>query len=218
MFSELSHHAYGVAGNRETIVEELLAALAHCGFVAQGNPDFRVERYSLFGIDEARSLVEAGNRQGVTEGKKIFVVVVEKILHEAQNALLKLFEEPTPDTHFFLVVPTVQMLLPTLRSRLWLLAPPRVHDAEEDARAAAFLKAAPQARLKTVQTLLKNLDDEEGGRARILAFLDALEETAAARPRAAAVQALTEILSMKRYARDRAPSFKLLLEHLALVL
>ena len=30
--------------------------------------------------------------------------------------------------------------------------------------------------------------------------------------------ALTEILAVKRYARDRAPSFKLLLEHLAAVL
>lgn len=219
MFSELSHHAYGVAGSREAVLPELLVILARCGEVAQGNPDFRVERHTLFGIDEARSLVEAGIRESVRDGRKIFVIVVEKISDEAQNALLKLFEEPTPRTHFFLVVPTLEMLLPTLRSRLLLLASPRAGGGEERARAAAFLSALPPARQKTVQTLLKDLEDEvAGARARILAFLDALEESAAEKGSTTAATALTEILGVKRYARDRAPSFKLLLEHLAAVL
>ncbi len=219
MFSELSHHAYGVAGKCETVVPELLAALARCGESVQGNPDFRVERYELFGINEARALREAGIRESIHDDRKIFVVVVEKISDEAQNALLKLFEEPTPRTHFFLVVPTLEMLLPTLSSRLALLASPRATDGEERARAAAFLKAMPATRLKTVATLLKGLEEElADGRARILAFLDALEEAAAEKGSAAAAQTLTEILAVKRYARDRAPSFKLLLEHLAAVL
>lgn len=218
MFSGLSHHAYAVSGNREAVVKELLTALASCGEEAHGNPDFRIERHPLFGIDEARALVEAGSRESVRGGRKIFVIAVEKISDEAQNALLKLFEEPTSATHFFLIVPKFEMLLATLRSRLLLISSPRASLEEEKKRAAAFLRAAPAARLKTVATLLKDLGDEENGRDRALVFLDALEEAAAERGSAVAATALTEILCAKRYARDRAPSFKLLLEHLALVL
>ena len=69
-----------------------------------------------------------------------------------------------------------------------------------------------------VQKLLKTLEDDVDGRARILAFLDAIEGAVAEKGSTASSTALAAILSVKRYSRDRAPSFKILLEHLALVL
>ncbi len=179
MFSELSHHAYAVVGNREEVLPKLLDALGGCGIALRGNPDLRIEHFLLFGIDEARTLVQMAQRQGISGGKKIFLIVMEKMTNESQNALLKLFEEPTPDTHLFLIVPTMEMLLPTLRSRLHLVTPIRGRHKEKREHATEFLRVTPAARLKIVQIFLKDLDNEkECARERILAFLDELEGAA----------------------------------------
>ena len=97
-------------------------------------------------------------------------------------------------------------------------------------RADAFLASTIPARLKTVQALLKNAE-EEAGKADLVAFLDEIEDSLvrrlacapigrsrASRDRAMAAGALQTVLQVKKYSRDRAPSFKLLLEHVALVL
>lgn len=49
------------------------------------------------------------------------VIIIDQahtLTHEAQNALLKMLEEPPADTVFILTSPSVQQLLPTVRSRL----------------------------------------------------------------------------------------------------
>ena len=57
--------------------------------------------------------------QGRTKGGgKAIIVSVKRLFHEAQNALLKLFEEPPEGTLLILVVPSSGILLSTLRSRL----------------------------------------------------------------------------------------------------
>jgi DNA polymerase III gamma/tau subunit len=81
----------------------------------------RVESYETFGVDEGRELKEAQLSKSFGGGKKIFVISFETITVEAQNSLLKVFEEPTPDTHFFLISRTGSRLLPTLRSRIVFL-------------------------------------------------------------------------------------------------
>ena len=72
---------------------------------------------SSFGIDDARKLTELSASSG-WEGGRRFVIFAESMTEEAQNALLKLFEEPPRDTVFYLVIPNTSILLPTLRSRL----------------------------------------------------------------------------------------------------
>jgi hypothetical protein len=52
---------------------------------------------------------------------------------------------------------------------------------------------------------------------KIFGFLDALERKLA-KESVKNAKALLELLEVKKYSRDKAPSFKLLLEHLALVL
>ncbi len=219
------HHAYGIAGEAEGIVPKLLSALKKStGFNAQGNPDFRSESFEVMGIDEARALKESAERKAVTGGKKVFIVSARGITKEAQNALLKVFEEPPVDTHFFLIVPSMEILLPTLRSRLFALSTPKVKGTEASFQAETFLHASTPARLKTIQGLLKSADEEVGKRT-LVAFLDEIERTVAdtrglktqIHADTQRAQALSDILEVKKYSRDRAPSFKLLLEHLALV-
>lgn len=230
--TEPLHHAYGVSPNGAAAVPEILRALEKsAGFVAKGNPDFREEHYETLGIDEARALKEAGERAAVTGGKKVFAVSANGITHQAQNALLKIFEEPPPETHFFLIVPSSELLLPTLRSRLSIL---RASDSRSENQMLAELPPAEEflakplpARIALVQAMLKALekekDDKEDSteplveKERIMQFLSALERALSGTVRENA-EALSELLEVKIYARDRAPSLKLLLEHLALVL
>lgn len=214
------HHAYGVPGSAGTLTPQILKALEKSvGFVAKGNPDFRAERHEVLGIDEARALKEAAERTAVTGGKKVFIVSAHRITREAQNALLKILEEPPSETHFFLIVPSCEMFLPTLRSRLLIL---RASDSRNQnqmlaERVTRFLQDAVPARLKTVQVLLKQREETESS-GEITAFFDELEYALAAQERKQSTPALSELLRAKAYSRDRAPSFKLLLEHLALVL
>jgi DNA polymerase III delta prime subunit len=71
-----------------------------------------------FGIDDARKLKEMTFERSFSGGDHDFVVCVRSLTIEAQNAILKLFEDPPAGTVFHLIVPSASILLPTLRSRL----------------------------------------------------------------------------------------------------
>lgn len=217
MIESLEHHTYSIAGQPEAIIPKLRKSLERMGYRTKGNPDFHVESYDVMGVDESRALKEEAGRKAVSGDKKIFFISARGITKEAQNALLKVFEEPPTDTHFFLIVPSFELLLPTLRSRLFIVAAPETIGEKTSLRAGTFLGAAIPARMKMVQGLLKSAD-EEAGKKELLAFLDEIERSLATSERRSSATSLREVLKVKRYSRDRAPSFKLLLEHLALVL
>lgn len=220
MSDSLVHHAYYSIGSSGDTLPKLVS---HIGKVwelkTRGNPDFRQESYVSLGVDEARALKEAAERTAVTGGKQIFVVAAESVTREAQNALLKIVEEPPAQTHFFFVFSTSQTLLPTLLSRLEFLSIEAFDCVDEEARllACSFLGKRTSERLKLITSLLKEVGDMDSGKMKLFNFLDALERELSSDTTSNA-QALSEILGAKKYSRDRAPSFKLLLEHLALVL
>lgn len=229
MFNSLSHHAYALTGNAEDTLPELLRVLETSLKVpTKGNPDFLLQQYETMGIDEAHALKESAERKSVLDGKKIFVVSARGMTREAQNALLKVFEEPSAGTYFFLIVPSFALLLPTLRSRLEVLDLHPDGESSDTKTATDFLARTVPVRLSLVQKMLKELEQEKKKqedsseplleKGRILAFLDSLESTLAKRGLVAIASALREVLEVKKYSRDRAPSLKLLLEHLALVL
>ena len=220
MIDSLEHHAYGIAGRAEELVPKLILKIKRVtGEPERGNPDFHVESYEVMGIDEARALKEAAGRRAVSGGKKIFIISARGITTEAKNALLKVFEEPAADTHFFLIVPSLKIVLETLRSRLFTISVSEDNNDKREAssRAETFLGAAIPTRLKMVQGLLKSAEVEAGKKESII-FLDEIERSLTSGDRRDSAPALEEVLRMKKYSRDRAPSFKLLLEHLALML
>src|SRR5690348_4398318 len=113
--SENLHHAYLFVTHE---VEETVTKLKnfieeHLGLKTSGNPDVTHHQFKTLTIDEARAIAESENRKNISGGRKIFIIETDFITEEAQNALLKVFEEPTLGTHFFLVSPQ-DTLLPTL--------------------------------------------------------------------------------------------------------
>jgi hypothetical protein len=69
-------------------------------------------------IDDVRSITEKANRMPRGEAKRLEIVVIATTLTvEAQQALLKIVEEPPQTTSFIFVLPVGVQLLPTLLSR-----------------------------------------------------------------------------------------------------
>lgn len=81
----------------------------------------RTEKLSI-GVDEVRGLVRSSALAPAGERWQILVVEdSDRLTEQAANALLKAIEEPTPRTVWLLCAPTVEDVLPTIRSRCRLL-------------------------------------------------------------------------------------------------
>lgn len=211
-------HAYIVEGDADPAVAaicafcegELLCPVA-------GNPDFIVERYDTLLVDDAVSLRDRQSMVTSGEGRQIIVASFRNATRDAQNALLKVLEEPAERTHFFLVVPYASLLLPTVRSRAVLI---RFGGAGEAELATPWLKAAVGKRMALAEKLAKDIRDEKKTRADGLSLLDALERALAPQVHAnpGAARAARAVLAVKRRWNHHGSSPKLLLESVALAL
>lgn len=90
--------------------------------LAGSHPDLRVEGGSgaarSFHVDVVRSVRDDAFIRPNEAARKVFVLLEAQAMSEqAQNALLKVLEEPPPAVLFLLTVPSASMLLPTVRSR-----------------------------------------------------------------------------------------------------
>src|SRR3989344_1002069 len=104
------HHANLLIGTPREAESYLRSFYNNLGIRLANNPDFVAFRAEIFGIDEARALRILSTRKAVTTAKagqvssKIFFITPMRLTLEAQNALLKTFEDPSPGTYFFLAM------------------------------------------------------------------------------------------------------------------
>lgn len=194
---------------------------------------FYARQYEKFGIDEARELQSVASLKNYKES--IFLLGIASLTSEAQQAMLKLFEEPQEGTQFVLLVPH-GTLLATLRSRMLeypvteqqivmqnSLARESLKGSKRETRglfagqsAVEFLKLSGKDRSDFITKLLK---DDDGQKEKVRDFINALEaELYAHIAEPKARQALGDIALVRGYLQDRSPSLKMLLEHLALAL
>ena len=118
----MQHHAYVIEGDNDAGVEIALAhARREFGLEAKNNPDVIILRYGLLSIEDVRKILSLAHQAPLRGEHKAIVVSGSRIYHEAQNALLKLFEEPPKGTVMYLIVSSLGQLLPTLRSRVVIL-------------------------------------------------------------------------------------------------
>lgn len=150
------HHAYVCIGDTQSAFEDFETFLAqHLSVPTVGNPDYRVFEEVNMSVDTARELGVLQVQKNMSGGKQIFVLKVGYIGEEAQNALLKIFEEPTPDTHFFVFLPQ-DTLLPTLRSRVRI-----VRSEHLDKHTSSFLTLSLPERLVQIKKMTDNIGDEK---------------------------------------------------------
>jgi len=178
---------------------------------------FWAREFERFGIDEARALVEQAGLKNF--GEATFFIATASLPVEAQQALLKLFEEPQAGTTFILLVPHGS-IIPTLRSRMLPLPDEVEEETSKNLEAKKFLKSSTKDRSAYIAKLLK---DEEGVKEQVRELLNELErelEQVLIRTKGEKTirEALEDIAKVRSYVGDRSPSLKMLLEHLALSL
>lgn len=120
-----------------------------------------VLRIPQFGIGDVRRLISSAHRTPEGDATLQQIVVVTKyITVEAQQALLKVVEEPPVTTSFLFVIPHSLQLLPTLLSRL---SPIDQVDSEGTCNIdafMAFLEAGIKERLEQIELATKQKDTE----------------------------------------------------------
>ncbi len=216
----LTHHAYLLIGSG-IVHADLLSILGKKHKIQiQGNADFFDRAYENMTIDDARELKIAHSMRPVGSlGKKIFILRANNIGHEAQNALLKLFEEPAEYAHFFLIVPSAHILLSTVKSRMLILENddrglPSDELIEE---AKTFIRLSPAKRLEIVKKLTEEISKDKKTKQDAIIFLNAIQCVVYADYGVKkGKMALEAIEHARMYMNDRAPSVKMLLEYVAL--
>lgn len=215
MLMDKNHHAYLLEGERKETLAGLFARIKEeWGIERKANPDFFVLESETLSIDEARALKESATTKPFLN-KKIFVIAANFMGHEAQNALLKVFEEPASDTYFFVIVPNKEILLPTVRSRLLPISLAERSKGVDSPEALKFLQSSPEGRLKILGGFLTQ--ESETKKSDLIDFLSEVEKIMSAdfRGRKSAAE-LEELLRLKKYLFDRSPSVKMIGEYLAL--
>lgn len=172
--------------------------------------------HTVFDIDTARTLISWANTP--YEGEKIALISFHTITIPAQNALLKILEEPRAGVRFVLVTSHRDALLPTLYSRLQERQGDVVEYQENDL-ARLFLETSCTQRMKLpgILALLSATDEENRkDREQVKDFILSLVSIL---PKNENSHKNTLIgLEMASYAADPSASGKALLEYLSLLL
>jgi DNA polymerase-3 subunit delta' len=154
-----------------------------CHEVSVGtHPDVRVTRTQKLsiGVDEVRDLVRSAAL--APAGRRWQVMIIEdadRLTEQAANALLKAIEEPTLRTVWLLCAPTVEDVLPTIRSRtrLVVLATPSSADVanflvsndQADPTIAVHAARASQGHIGRARALARD-EDTRGRRRQVVQF------------------------------------------------
>lgn len=164
------YHAYAIEGPRSAILESLEDKLREELGVDLQAPHWRQE-VDQFSIQEARNIHRHHQRRLPTS-PFIYLLAWEEVTKQAQNALLKVIEEPQVGAHFFLVVPRLSDLLPTIISRVQTVSWRRVSSTGNTGSklANSFLDGSYQDRLKIINQIIGNEADSSIGQ-----FLDQLQ-------------------------------------------
>lgn len=196
------HHANVLIGEKEWAYS-LIPLEAQCV-----NPDVIHATYERMSVDDVRALIAEVMVRPVYAKIRIFVISAHSILDVAQNALLKIFEEPNEHTIFYLIIPREDMLLPTLRSRLHCLG---VEAQNIDTKIfKTFLERSYTERIALIAEKIKEEDTVW-----VLNIIRGAEQYAEAQGRA---DLMHDVLMVSTYAQSSGSSKKMLLDHLALAL
>jgi DNA polymerase III delta prime subunit len=215
-------------GNSADVINELEKfLLKELNFQITNNPDFWYGAFDVMDIEDSRSIKNLHQNRPVKGDKKIFVVSANFITEKAQNAMLKLFEEPRGDTHFFLVLPSLSNIIPTFSSRLFIIDTNLPAQAGESGSSIVnteeFIKMPIGKRMEVIKKVCESITDEEESKIEIIKFINSLEIELKKNVNflKAAKEELgifEEIENVRQYAGEQSPSLKMLLEHLSLIL
>ncbi len=213
----LNHQGYWLLGDsglcQKLISEiEILYKVDH-----NNNPDFIFREYQNIGIDDTKEIKKIHDTAPVVDPyKKIFILSFDNITIEAQNALLKLLEEPNDYAVFFLITRSKDILIPTIKSRLHYIATENIENIYvKDAE--IFMINTLNKNLEYIKKLVDDIAKEKKTKKDAIDFVVAIERVLKNNINLKdKVSLYDSVNTAKKYLNDRAPSVKMLLEAIAL--
>lgn len=171
----------------------------------RGNTDVSEQTYDVLGVDDVRALIQDAYIKPFGE-HKLFVISLQRITIESQQALLKLLEEPPAGVHIAFVLPASTTLLDTVLSRGVVLRAAQSYTVPD------IIDNTPGERVAYVDKLLRAEDAQK-----IEAFLNNIEQYAEQHlPTTAALA--RHIVAVRKALAMRGTSKKQLLESVVLLL
>ena len=182
-------HALLIVGpkgsGRNTLATELAAALVcenkndpsyalpcaecrNCRRIYSGNfPDLsylkREQGKATIGADEVRAFREEMFLSATEAEKKVYIISeAEALTPQAQNALLKVLEEPPSDVHIFLIAANTDSILSTIKSRTQLIQT-EIFDPDREEELVCRLSEGARALRKSDPDKLRSVILSSGG-------------------------------------------------------
>lgn len=129
------HHAYlfnGIKGiGKASVAMEIAhmllgsSASARALIKSGAHPDLRIlraEEGEMIKIDEVRRIIDFLHMTAAMSARKVVIIdAIDNLNARGANALLKSLEEPSKNTHFFLICHSIGSTLGTIRSRCFML-------------------------------------------------------------------------------------------------
>ncbi|MGZ3744815.1 MAG: DNA polymerase III subunit [Pseudobdellovibrionaceae bacterium] len=106
LLCEVSRTACGTCGSCRRVAVEAHESLK---LITAEGPQIKIE--------ESREVIHFLSLQGISKRRVVIIDPVQSLNLQAANSLLKILEEPPPETYFFLIAPSVAGVLSTIRSR-----------------------------------------------------------------------------------------------------
>lgn len=206
-----------MSGSRDDARVIIGDLLAPHGLLKKNSSDCRTIECVTFSIDDARELREWQNLAPSEGSTKTYIVYADFITPQAENALLKTFEEPTQGTHIIFSLPNAGILLPTLLSRVRLIESNT--DTSVTGEAKKFIASSLKERMDYVSKIVEKDDEDDASalvRGRALSLLNGVEKVLSSDVQKNPTK-LETILKFKKYLQVPGASTKMILETLALV-
>ncbi|HEX8038117.1 MAG TPA: DNA polymerase III subunit delta [Chryseosolibacter sp.] len=117
------------------------------------------DKLALISRDESREIVRKLSLKPFESRNKVMIIWQPETMHPAAaNGILKILEEPAPNTFFILVTNAADQLLPTIISRTQIITVPLLSDAEVERHLVDTLGVEKKAAAKIVQLADGNLN------------------------------------------------------------
>jgi len=200
----LRHHAVLLVGSRDACLRAIPPA-------HKEGVDVEFITTDILSIEEARSLRVRASGLPIESDVRRFFISCRQILPPAQNALLKLFEDPPKTARFYLILPHAGVLIETMRSRMVLGFSSLENEENSNSLVKTFLSTSYSERLALIADLHKKKDS-----IRMRSLISSIEKDFKNFNNTDKEKVLKDILLASRYAQTAGASPKMLLEHLAI--
>ncbi len=208
------HHAFCfITRNPSEGGKRILKAVSTCWDVTlKENPDLLHYVKGSFAIEDANFLRNWSSVNPAKDSEKVCVLETHTMTTESQNALLKLFESTPRHIRFILIIPSEDILLTTLYSRL------AISFLETETGCSVSVDEFLSSTIAVRSKMLKKYIDERD-KAGAQMFLDLLEEVIYDKMREgppeheALIRFIRTLPAIKKMNADQRVSVKTVLEH-----